>query len=64
MIFGKKTIVEQKKHNLCLIIQIYACKTHHLAYIAAHYHNKNSEKISAKLVKDFSRKGGKCEKMH
>ena len=33
-------------HNLCLIVYSYACKRHHLAFLAAHYHNKTSSKIS------------------
>ena len=43
------------------IILNYACKSHHLTYSAAHYHI-SSCKISASLVKDFSKKGEESEK--
>ena len=33
-------------HNLCLIINNYACKRRHLEYTAVYFHNKNPRKIS------------------
>ena len=54
----------QKTHKLCLIIHNYACKRHHLAYSAAHYHNKSSYKISAWLIKDSQRNGEKQDKVY
>ena len=34
----------------------YACNSHHLYYLAVDYHDKDSRKISAQFIIDFSKK--------
>ena len=40
-------------HNSCQIIHNHVCKRHHLAYSAAHNHEKSPWKISVPLFQDF-----------
>ena len=44
-------------------MNVYRCHRHRVAFIAVHYHNKGQCKISAGLVKDFSRKGSNNERI-
>ena len=71
--FGQKIRKTLTLYQICawssIIILDYACKRHHLAYSAAHYHNKSSCNISAPLkifreVKKSEKKHKLCLIMH